>query len=53
MNKLNMLVVMLLMLSVSACSTSVAIVDVAASSVIYAGKTIVNTVDVVTPDIVN
>lgn len=38
---------------VSGCSTAVAVVDVTASTVIYAGKTVVNTVDAITPDIVN
>jgi hypothetical protein len=31
----------------------VAVADVTASTVIYAGKTVVNTVDAITPDIVN
>ena len=35
------------------CATAVAVVDVTASTAIYAGKTVVNTVDAVTPDIVN
>jgi hypothetical protein len=35
------------------CSTAVAIVDVTASTIIYTGKTVVNTVDAITPDIVN
>lgn len=35
------------------CSTAVAVVDTAASIVVYTGKTIVNAVDAVTPDIVN
>jgi hypothetical protein len=30
-----------------------AVVDVAGSTVVYTGKTIVNTVDTITPDIVN
>jgi hypothetical protein len=37
----------------SACSTTVAVVDVTGSAVVYAGKTIVNTVDMLTPDIIN
>lgn len=35
------------------CSTTVAVVDVTASTLIYTGKTVVNTVDAITPDIVN
>ena len=35
------------------CSTTVAVLDVTASTAIYAGKTVVNTVDAITPDIVN
>jgi len=36
------------------CATAVAVVDVTASTTaIYAGKTVVNTIDAVTPDIVN
>jgi len=35
------------------CSTTVAVLDVTASTAIYAGKTVVNTIDAVTPDIIN
>lgn len=42
-----------LALLLSGCATAVAVVDVTASTVIYAGKTVVNTVDAITPDIVN
>ena len=34
------------------CS-AIAVVDVATSTAIYAGKTVVNTVDLITPDIIN
>ena len=34
------------------CS-AIAVVDVAASTAIYAGKTVVNTIDLITPDIIN
>jgi uncharacterized protein YceK len=37
----------------SGCATAVAVVDVTASTVIYAGKTVVSTIDAITPDIVN
>lgn len=35
------------------CSTTLAVADVAGTTVVYTGKTIVNTVDMITPDIVN
>ncbi|MDC0575218.1 hypothetical protein OAO51_00740 [Nitrosomonadaceae bacterium] len=50
---MKILLVTLLILILSACSTTAAILDVAGTTVIYAGKTVVNTVDMVTPDIVN
>lgn len=37
----------------SGCTTAVAVVDVTASTVIYTGKTVVNTIDMITPDIIN
>ena len=40
-------------LLLSGCSTAVAVADTAASVAIYAGKTAVNVLDAVTPDIVN
>ena len=43
----------LLTLVLAGCSTAIAIVDITASTVIYAGKTVVNTVDAITPNIVN
>ena len=33
--------------------TVLAVADAAGSAVIYAGKTVINTVDAITPDIVN
>jgi uncharacterized protein YceK len=35
------------------CATAVAVTDAAASTAIYAGKTVINVIDAVTPDIVN
>jgi len=43
----------MVMLLVSGCSTAVAVADAVGSTVVYAGKTVVNTVDAITPDIVN
>lgn len=51
MNKL--LAVIAISIFLNACSTTVAVVDVTGSAVVYAGKTIVNTVDMLTPDIIN
>ena len=46
--------IMLLILSLSTgCSTTVAVLDVTGSAIVYTGRTIVNTVDALTPDIVN
>ena len=42
-----------LMALLTGCATAVAVLDTAGSAVIYTGKTIVNTVDAITPDIVN
>ena len=43
----------LILMFLNACSTTVAVLDVAGSTAIYAGKTVVNTIDAITPDIVN
>jgi hypothetical protein len=40
-------------LFVEGYSTVVAVADTAASTVIYAGKAIANTVDAITPDVMN
>lgn len=49
-----MKIILLMMLMVlTQCTTTVAVLDVAGSTVVYAGKTVVNTVDLLTPDIVN
>ena len=37
----------------ASCSTAIAVADVAGSAVVYGAKTGVNTVDAITPDIVN
>jgi len=51
MNKLLLIISILFLLN--SCSTTVAVLDVTGSAVVYAGKTIVNTVDMLTPDIIN
>ena len=44
---------LLFLLPLWGCATSVAVLDAAGSAAIYTGKTIINTIDAVTPDIVN
>ena len=51
MSKILSIIIVLLFLN--SCSTTVAVIDVTGSADVYAGKTIVNTVDSFTPDIVN
>ncbi|MBL80161.1 MAG: hypothetical protein CMH70_09065 [Nitrosomonadaceae bacterium] len=50
---MKILLLTVLILLLNACSTTVAILDVAGSAVIYTGKTAINTVDMITPDLVN
>jgi len=40
-------------LLLSGCSTAVAVADAVGSAAVYTVKTVVNTVDAITPDIVN
>jgi uncharacterized protein YceK len=47
--KLTLIVVLCL----QGCATAFAVADVAGATVVYAGKTVVNTIDAITPDIVN
>ena len=42
-----------LCLFLSGCSTAIAVAYTAGSAVVYGAKTVVNTVDAITPDIVN
>lgn len=53
MHMCRSLCVLILCLCCTGCATAVVVADVAGSVVVYTGKTIVNTVDVLTPDIVN
>jgi hypothetical protein len=41
------------LLTLSACSTALAVADTVGSVVVYGVKTVVNTIDAITPDIVN
>jgi hypothetical protein len=52
MKLINACVVLFTCLSLQGCAI-VAVADVVASTVIYTGKTVVNVIDAVTPDIVN
>jgi hypothetical protein len=52
MKFINACVVLFTCLSLQGCAV-VAVADVVASTVIYTGKTVVNVIDAVTPDIVN
>ena len=45
--------VIILLLALTNCATTVAVVDVVGSTVVYAGKTVVNTIDLLTPNIIN
>jgi len=42
-----------MILCLQGCATAFAVADVAGATVVYAGKTVVNTIDAITPDIVN
>ena len=47
------LAIVTMILCLQGCATAFAVADVASATVVYAGKTVVNTIDAVTPDIVN
>lgn len=48
-----MIRILLLAMILQGCATTIAVVDVAGATVIYAGRTVINTIDAITPDIVN
>jgi len=50
---MKIFLVTVLILLLNACSTTLAVLDAAGTTVVYAGKTAVNTVDMITPDIIN
>jgi hypothetical protein len=52
-NTIKQLLIVIMILCLQGCATAFAVVDVAGATVIYAGKTVVNTIDAITPDIVN
>jgi hypothetical protein len=49
---MNKILTMLSLIGLQGC-TVLAVVDAAGSAVIYAGKTVINTVNALTPDVVN
>jgi hypothetical protein len=49
---MNKILFMLSLIGLQGC-TVLAVADAAGSAVIYAGKTVINTVDAITPDVVN
>ena len=52
-NTIKQLLIVTMILCLQGCATAFAVADVAGATVIYAGKTVVNTIDAITPDIVN
>ncbi len=50
---MRLFIITLLGSLLASCSTALAVADVAGSAVVYGAKTVVNTVDAITPDIVN
>ena len=52
-NIIKQLLIVTRILYLQGCATAFAVADVAGATVVYAGKTVVNTIDAITPDIVN
>ena len=50
---MRLFVITMLSFLLTSCSTAIAVADAAGSVVVYVAKTVVNTVDAITPDIVN
>ena len=50
---IKQLSIVTMILCLQGCATAFAVVDVAGATVVYAGKTVVNTIDAITPDIVD
>lgn len=49
---MNKILILICVMGLQGCAV-LAVADAAGSAVIYAGKTVVNTVDAITPDVVN
>jgi hypothetical protein len=52
MKKMNKILIVFSLIGHQGC-TALAVADAAGSAVIYAGKTVIKTVDAITPDVVN
>ena len=50
---MKILISLLVCTQVIACSTALAVADGVGTAAVYTAKTVINTVDAVTPDIVN
>jgi len=50
---MRLLLISIALLSLSSCSTVLAVADTVGTVAVYGAKTIVNTVDAITPDLVN
>ncbi len=51
---MNKILILMSLIELQGCAVfTVADADAAGSAVIYAGKTVINTVDAITPDVVN
>ena len=50
---MRLVMIILFSFLLASCSTAIAVADAAGSAVVYGAKTVVNTVDAITPDIVN
>jgi len=51
--QMRYLMIIFSLLTLSACSTVLAVADTVGSVVVYGAKTVVNTIDAITPDVVN
>ena len=50
---MKLLTVIFLCTHLSGCSTMFAVADVVGAAAVYGAKTVINTVDAITPDLVN
>ena len=50
---MRQLIILISLVSLSACSTLLAVADTVGTVVVYGAKTVVNTVDAITRDLVN
>jgi CHAT domain-containing protein len=50
---MNCIFILIPLITLSACSTALAVADIAGTTVVYGVKTVVKTIDAVTPDVIN